>query len=129
MSLSKTTLKWISIAQNDLRDAEALLEMKERFLRLIVFASQQAAEKMIKAYLTHHKMRFPKSHEIEDLVKIVNSIDTGLAKQLFSASKLTQYAIAFRYPDATKEELTLMMATEAVETAKQTLDIILKILK
>ena len=57
MKLSKASVKWIAIAQNDLRDAEALLEMKDRFLRLTVFASQQSVEKVIKAYLTHHQIQ------------------------------------------------------------------------
>ena len=109
--------------------AEALLEMKERFLRLIVFTSQQAAEKIMKAYLTHHKMRFPKTHEIEDLAKIIKSIDGDLAQNLFQASKLTQYAIAFRYPDAAKENLTLELGIEAVQIAKKTVEFILEKLK
>ncbi len=126
MPLSKNTQKWIAIAQEDLRDAEALLEFKERFLKFVVFSSQQASEKIIKAYLTHNRKRFPKTHDLEDLIKILSTIDSKIAEVLFETPRLSQYSVAFRYPDAANEELTVHLGNNAVQIAKKTVMIILE---
>lgn len=126
MPISKTTQKWIAIAQADLRDAKGLSEFGDRFLRLIVFASQQSAEKSIKAFLTQEKIRHPHSHDIEDLLKLVAKKNPTLAERLHEGIHLTAYAIAFRYPDAATSELNLALALKAVEIAEKTLKIVLE---
>ena len=128
MPISKTTHKWLAIAHADLRDATALLEYEDRFLRLIVFAAQQSAEKSIKSFLTHQKCRFPNTHDIENLLKIVEQKNPELAKNLHEANYLTAYAIAFRYPDAATEELNHVLALKAVGIAERTMKLILEIL-
>ncbi len=125
-TISKTTKKWIGIAQDDLRDAKALLELNDRFIRLISFAAQQCAEKAIKAYLVHRKLRFPNTHNIDDLLKILKSVEPELSETLKQAAILSDYAIAFRYPDASKEDLTLPMVINLVQIADKTLDTILR---
>lgn len=128
MPISKITKKWLAIAQADLRDAKGLLEYEDRFLRLIVFAAQQSAEKSIKSFLTHQKCRFPNSHDIENLLKIVRQKNPELAENLYDANRLTAYAIAFRYPDAATEDLDLALALKAVAIAERTMKIILEVL-
>ncbi len=128
MPISKTTQKWLTIAQADLKDAKALLEYDDRFLRLIVFAAQQSAEKAIKSFLTQQKSRFPNSHDIESLLKIVAQKNPGLAENLYEANHLTAYAIAFRYPDTTTEDLNQALALKAVGIAERTMKLILEVL-
>ncbi|WP_374079357.1 HEPN domain-containing protein [Bdellovibrio bacteriovorus] len=123
--ISKATQKWLVLAQEDLRDAKALLEYENKFLKFVVFASQQAAEKAIKAYLTQSKSRYPNTHDIEDLLKLVSKINGELSEKLFPAQRLTAYAIAFRYPDAATEELNMEVAHRAVKIADETLSAIL----
>lgn len=113
--ISKTTQKWLSISRNDLSDAKALLQFNEQFMRLISFAAQQSAEKAIKAYLVHAKLRFPNTHNIDDLIKILKQQNPNLAAELESAAILSDYAIAYRYPDAAKEELDLETVKRLVE--------------
>ncbi len=125
MPISKSTQRWIAIAQANLRDAKGLAEYEDRFLRLIVFAAQQSAEKSIKAFLTQVKSRYPNTHDIEDLLKLVTKKDPELAEALHEATHLTAYAIAFRYPDAATSELNLALALKAINIAERTLDIIL----
>lgn len=129
MPTSKTTQKWLAIARADLQDAKGLSEFGDRFLRLIVFASQQSAEKSIKAYLTNEKIRHPYSHDIEDLIKLVAKKNPELATRLHEGVHLTAYAIAFRYPDAATAELNLSLALKAVEIAERIFKIIVEVLR
>jgi len=129
LTTSKATQKWLVIAQEDLKDAKALLEYGDKFLKYVVFASQQSAEKSIKAYLTQSKIRYPNTHDIADLLKLVSRSNAELSEKLFPASRLTAYAIAFRYPDAANEELNIEIAEIAVELADKTLSEIIDFLK
>jgi HEPN domain-containing protein len=105
-----------------------LLQFKEQFIRLISFAAQQSAEKSIKAYLAHKKLRFPNTHNIDDLLKILRVVDSDFAWSLEDSAALSDYAIAYRYPDAAKEELTFEKVEELVGIAEKTLErILLKI--
>jgi HEPN domain-containing protein len=126
LPISKVTGKWLAIAQADLRDAKALLEMNEKFLRLVVFSAQQSAEKAIKAYLTEKRVRHPKTHQIDDLLKLVAQKNLSLSEKIYAAVRLSAYAIAFRYPDAATEDLNLEMAQKAVRIAEDTMENILK---
>lgn len=126
--ISKGVEKWLNISNSDLRDAKSLLELDSKYIRLVVFLSQQSVEKALKAYLTHFKQRFIKTHEIEELIKQVRSIDKSLAESLYPASDLTEFAIAYRYPDAAKGELTLEIAGNSVKTADEAVNAIINTL-
>jgi HEPN domain-containing protein len=68
-----------------------------------VFHSQQAAEKAVKAFLTYHQVPFRKTHNLTDLGSQCASIDPSLEAILREVADLTDYASAFRYPDAPYE--------------------------
>ena len=60
------------------------------------FDAQQAAEKAVKAVLTVRGIDFPKSHDIAELLLLLAPAD--VSDDLWSAERLTQYAVVTRYP-------------------------------
>ena len=61
--------KWFRKAESDLLVIETCIAAKVETYDACCFHAQQAAEKYLKAYLTTYKIAFPKTHQLELLVK------------------------------------------------------------
>lgn len=100
-SLSKIVQEWLKFARQDLQAAKALYSLKdENMFRNTGFLCQQTAEKAIKAFLAHKKIKFGKIHDIKLLGEEVVKIEPQLAGLLLRAISLTPYAVEFRYPES-----------------------------
>jgi HEPN domain-containing protein len=93
-------VKWLWQAAKDQTAAHVLLEAEPS---RSVFHSQQAAEKALKAFLTLQQIAFRKTHDLTDLGSQCAAVDPSLEPALRAAEELTDYASAFRYPDAPYE--------------------------
>lgn len=122
MANLKLAKDWLRLANTDLIGAKALLEMGERFYSLSTFHAQQAAEKALKAYLVFQSIRVPKTHDIGDLVALIELRDKGFSELLKPCLELTDYAVAYRYPDAQKQPLSEKAVTEAIKQAELALN-------
>lgn len=98
--LRKEAAEWPRQAAKDRNAASLLIEAEPS---RSLFHSQQAAEKAIKAYLTIHQVGFRKTHDLTDLGSQCVEIDASLEPVLRAVEGLTDYASAFRYPDAPYE--------------------------
>ena len=98
---------WIERARGDLLAAKLLLDAQGDLLSQSAFQSQQCAEKILKAYLIHNRIRFGKTHNIAELLRLVAPINSNLAEELAPAQMLTELAMAHRYPDAEKTSVPL----------------------
>lgn len=127
MGSIKVAKEWLSYANTDLIGAKALVDMGENFLPLAAFHAQQAAEKAIKGYLVFISVRIPKTHDLADLISLVELKNPTFAKKLLPSTILTDYAVAYRYPDAQKEPLTRQVVLDAIATAQAVLDICIKL--
>ena len=104
--------KWLREARKDLHAAQLLVEEEPS---RSLFHSQQTAEKSLKAFLTWRQIAFRKTHNLTDLGAQCASADTGLEAIIRQAVELTDYASAFRYPDAPYEpEVSEAVAALAV---------------
>ncbi|GAG25702.1 unnamed protein product, partial [marine sediment metagenome] len=64
--------QWIDKAEVDFGTIEVLLgETSRPFPGAIAFHAQQCAEKYLKAFLTRHKVDFPKTHDLKEILKLV----------------------------------------------------------
>jgi HEPN domain-containing protein len=115
--------QWLIDAETDLRGAKALFDAGEQFFYMVTFHCQQSAEKAIKCYMTYNKIAFPKTHSSKDLIKIVQKFDNAVATKLLGAVTLDAYAVAFRYPDSRREDLSVREVSEAIQTATKILEI------
>ena len=102
MANIKVARDWLGLANTDLIGAKALFEMGDKFFAISAFHAQQAAEKALKAYLVFQSIRVPKSHDIGDLIALIELKDKELSTLLRPCLELTDYAVAYRYPDAQK---------------------------
>lgn len=119
--------EWLLKAENDIAVAERLLSDDAPFTNAIAFHCQQAAEKYLKALLTHWRMEFPKTHVLATLLKLIESRDAELTSSLFDVVILTPYGVALRYP-GNRPDVSLEEAREAVRLARKARETIMPLL-
>lgn len=61
---------WLRKAEGDLHVSEVMMEMDLEDWFAVAFHAQQAAEKYLKAFLVRHQIPFPKTHVIQQLLKL-----------------------------------------------------------
>jgi HEPN domain-containing protein len=126
-ALAAEVRAWLSKAAKDLAAADYESRADPPFAEDIVFHSQQAVEKSLKALLSWHGLPFRKTHNLVELGEACSHIDQSLESLFRRAAPLTEYAWKFRYPgdpeDATAEE-----AAEALATAREVFDTVLRYL-
>lgn len=115
--------EWLRKAEGDLRAAEYLLAVEQDDYFTAAFHAQQAAEKLIKAFLVRHQVPFQKTHDIARLLDLAASVNSSVKTELLSATMLTPFGVEFRYPS--QETADLDMAQEAVQEAKKIRSVIL----
>ena len=108
---------WLQKAAGDLQAAERLLDLQQDDYFTAAFHAQQAAEKFLKTFLVRHQIPFPKTHDIEDLLKLAARVDATLEQELSSAAMVTPFGVEFRYPG--DEMADCETARQAVGEAKQ----------
>lgn len=86
----------LSRCRNDSRLPEVLFED-------LCFDAQQAAEKAIKAVLVLRGRRFPRTHDLAELVNLVAAIGVEVPPEILEAKRLTPYAVAGRYPGVSED--------------------------
>jgi HEPN domain-containing protein len=107
--------KWLRQAAMDLNAARLLVEAEPT---RSLFHSQQAAEKAAKAFLAYRNIPFRKTHDLADLGGQCAELNAGLEPVFREAADLTDYASAFRYPEAPYEP-DAEEATQALGTAER----------
>jgi HEPN domain-containing protein len=116
---------WLSKAEFDLKAAaHEVSAPEERLWADVVFHSQQAAEKAMKAFLAWHDAPFRKTHSIEELGQACVALDSTLQAVADQAAPLTEYAWRFRYP-GDPQDPTAQEAAHALATARQVFEAIL----
>ena len=118
---------WLSKAAADLALAEHLLPDAPRFANAIAFHCQQAAEKYLKALLTWRKADFPKTHDLDKLLDLVQPTDAALAERLRRVIALTPYGVELRYP-ADRSDVGVDEAHQSVALAQEVQESVLRAL-
>ena len=108
--------KWFKKAENDLLSITNNLSAEEIPIDVCCFHAQQAAEKYLKAYLVSRKIHFPKTHDLKALCKLCAGLNPSFSEIDGAALRLSDYAIATRYPDAF-DDLNIHDAKTALEDA------------
>lgn len=118
---------WIAKAEEDLGVARMLLVQGPRYLGPIAFHAQQAAEKYVKAFLTHHQIEFPKTHELNELLDLMAQVDVELSDLLRPSDSLSKFAVETRYSSGPEPE-TIGEARHAIALAERVRDEVRKAL-
>ena len=86
-------------AEEDLVLAEHGLNLRENCpYDLICYHAQQCAEKYLKALLTGHALRVPRTHDLRFLIRQMPA-DLHLGIELDHVLALNRYSIETRYPE------------------------------
>ena len=110
---------WLRKAENDLKVARNTLEtMGEPPLETVCFHAQQCVEKYLKAFLTHHEIEFPFTHELGDLALLCSTRDKSFENFITRVNLLTPYAVEMRYPEI-ESEPSLEDTKTALEIAEE----------
>lgn len=86
------------MAREDLGAAQYLVEERKDYYGVACFHAQQASEKFLKAYLVNQNIAFPRTHDLEYLLELIEKDNPAIAEPLQEISHLNQYAVRSRYP-------------------------------
>ena len=107
MKLRRDVRDWVVKAEEDYEAARALVrKRKPNLSNAVCFHAQQCAEKYLKAFLIYHRIAFPKTHDLLDLLELAKRADSTLELLRPDLAHLEPYAVEFRYPGefATRQE-------------------------
>ena len=118
--------EWLRHARSHLSRCRADRRLPEVLFEDLCFDAQQAAEKAIKSILVLNGERFPKTHDVAELLDLAATAGVVAPPEVLLAKRLTPYAVAGRYPgvseDASEEDYREALATaEAVVAWAETL--------
>ena len=90
---------WVVKAEEDYEVTCSLIRKRTPPLsNAICFHAQQCVEKYLKAFLVLHRIAFPKTHALLDLLKLASPRDATLELLRPYVVYLSPYAVNFRYP-------------------------------
>lgn len=91
--------QWLAKARNDLLNVDNNLKAQEVPFDTVCFHCQQAAEKLLKAYLAGNRQSYPVTHDLFLILEKILPL-RGDAEQLRDAlAILMPYTVEIRYPD------------------------------
>ena len=86
----------------------------------IYFELQQSAEKALKSLLSKHGIKFPKSHDIEQLIRICEEESIPLIENIEKLIELSDYAVEGRYSiisdDLNESEIFICLIQKLIAT-------------
>lgn len=90
--------EWLVHARSDLKLAKLGKGQRDILPQQICFHAQQAVEKTLKAVLLYSSCDFPLTHDIVQLLDILDVAGISLPQDFKNAGVLTPYAVETRYP-------------------------------
>ncbi len=91
--------QWLAKAQSDLLNADNNLNSENIPFDTVCFHCQQAAEKILKAYLVGNGEEYLFTHDLLMLLERVVILDNNAESLRDSLAILMPYAVEIRYPD------------------------------
>lgn len=113
MADASITKEWLKKAEEDLRFAEANLLEGNGFYAQICFHFQQAAEKLLKAYIISHGLDFGRVHDLVHLLRTCMIHDPTFADYKEDCILLNTAYIETRYPVSWPTDYTKETAEQA----------------
>lgn len=90
--------EWLNRARSSLAKAKSAADSPEVYLEDLCFDAQQAAEKAVKTVLIHLGQRFPYTHDLAQLLGLVEQTGQSVPESIKRAAILSEYAVETRYP-------------------------------
>ena len=110
---------WALKAGSDLLDADNNLRSPRIPCDMVCFHCQQAAEKLLKAFLAAKGTPPPRTHDLLALLEAILPLAPSAEGLREALSILMPYAVSARYPDDEEDMPTLADAHEARQSAQR----------
>lgn len=91
--------QWLAKARNDLLNADNNLNSDDVPTDTVCFHCQQAAEKLLKAYLAGNGQIYPITHDLFLIMEKILPLNNDAERLRDSLAILMPYAVEIRYPD------------------------------
>jgi HEPN domain-containing protein len=108
--------QWLDRARADLRVAGEILRPDWDYIAVVLFLTQQSAEKFLKALLDYRDIGFPRTHDLRLPGELLQ--DPTLEELIISVEEYSDFAVVFRYP-GDFEEPEVEEAQTALATVRQ----------
>ena len=87
----------LDIARRDLRTVEVMVAAVTVADEVFGFHAQQATEKALKAWLAFLEVDYPRIHDLDELLSLVQDHDPDAGGRFSGLTELTPFAVQFRY--------------------------------
>ena len=120
-SLRALVAEWVARAHDDYATAAGILRHRESAPAHVCFLAQQMAEKYLKALLLFYSSDYPKTHDLYQLVTLLEPYVKGVSSALQEeVTLLLPYYVGTRYPaDIPLESFSWEIARSALEAAER----------
>lgn len=95
--------EWLRHARSNLARCRAERRPPEVLFEDLCFDAQQAAEKAVKAVLVSKGKRFPRTHDLAELLDLAAQTGADVPAAVLEARRLTPWAVAGRYPGVSED--------------------------
>jgi len=99
MKQSEQARLFLNKAAEDESLLDAVLNLQGVSDAIFGFHGQQAAEKLLKALLSHHSIRFSRTHDLQELMELAEVARHPVPPDVGTVDELTPFAVQFRYDD------------------------------
>ena len=87
----------VILAQRDLKALQGMLDADTFADEIFGFHAQQAVEKALKAWLTLVGVEYPRTHDLEELLELLEEHAEPILEAFYDLVDLTDFAVQFRY--------------------------------
>ena len=118
----KNAIMMLALAKEDLALLEVLRDDDRISNRLFGFHAQQAVEKMLKAVLSLHGVRYRWTHDLVTLIDLLKENGIAFPQELEEARRLNPFATDLRcddLPDERQERLDRAWAMDCVRRTRR----------
>ena len=112
--------EWLAHAGADLHYARLGQKDSAALGNLVAFHAQQAIEKALKAVLVRHTVEFPKTHDLEQLLELIEGAGVVWPPAFNKVLEFIPFATHARYPGF-DDPITKVEVDEAIIMAEQVL--------
>lgn len=114
MADSTDYTKWLDRAGQDLKLIEVIYkEGLEGLEDSFCYTCQQAAEKLLKAFIVKNEKNAPRSHDLLYLLGVYKKHDDSVLSLTDALTILNEYSVSARYPNDFEDKRTIDEAKEA----------------
>ena len=127
MRFRRDVRDWVMKAEEDYAVVYTLQRRRKSvFNDSVCFHAQQCAEKYLKALLVKHRIGFPKTHDVLELLRLAKPVASSLELLRPALEYLEPFAVDMRYPGEFATRTEAQRATRLVRDVRSAVQMLLE---